>query len=688
MTEWLGYCLECPDGKYPGSIKILASLRKNVDGKFIVDKDAKDMSEGEIGPSETAFWPQRPGFFPDISGSFVRFQTIPSTEFVGVNWSKDWLNVKHDKHDKWEVQRFGFRIIEEGPDLNWEQEPRWIKGSSKDEAVYIQKSRTCNLVGPWRTCDAFNDESGRRKLEPVPGKPVSEYDIQDIHQNIRIETINGYQKKLLLYELNESKGKPIDVWTTKQLAKWLVEKMVEASDPQIISRFDKEIPGWRKKIKDSIENRSENDRPLFESRWARIESLIGDLEFDAESVEKLLRLPQFLGRVDELVEKQVREKVEKKTGEIEAEVQKKVKHENDELDRIKKESAHEAEKISDLQAELAIREQTLITLQAHLDDSRERLLHDLAIFQSILPGGPPARISIAGETAPAIVEPKALAAAGPLTAVEPAGESISNETAFIDTRLWPSLARWHPGIQRHFSVILHAAVCGSKAVIIPSPEWAKAFTDALGGHARLTIINVEPTWLGFGDLWSGGLGACWDRAHRDSSVIEVVLLRDFNRALPQCYARPLLDLIAGYSDELPVPASGGWPKSLRLFACPASVDEALPLTDEVVQHFTAIEKELPSPGTEHPGQLVEGYVTADTWEMWTKPVLSTGVNPKFVKQFGSLAYSVSGDVAQITRRLETHKFDAFRAKEYARYVRIDYPESYASQQENETGGVR
>jgi hypothetical protein len=688
MDNWLlGYCSHCPDGLRPGRIVVLASLRKNVHGEYVVDRPASELVD-DIGRTGSVFWPQNPASPHDLCGCLVRFHSTPSPEHGDPTTTKDWLRVLRGASG-WEVHRIGFRIVDQGADIQWRQEPRWAKGLPEGERLFIRHRATSTIVGPWRVGRELPDVPRARELLPHPNpSKVFEYAIKTLDVDSIYDDalpVHAPRTELLLYPPDEATGQPVDLATQKQLAKWVVDRMVAAA-PQAVARFDKETPGWRTKLRDEIEGYSEPERHVCRSRWERLEGALNDLVFEAESAEKLLQHPKFLARVEELVKSQVDARVSARAGEIEGEAQRKAKStvervekEISDLTRQLQEAKDRRDEVSrDLQTKLDAlgeRERAVNELVSHLAESRERMLRDIAVYQSLLPGAtPPAAVLPA--------EPK------PTPKVSPSGPAITDAAAYIDSRLWPNLDRWHRGIPRAMSVILHAAVCGSKAVIVPTPAWARAYADSLGAQAKLTVVNVQPTWLGFDDLWRGGLGSCWERAACGTTAVELVLLRDFNRALPQCYARPLLDAIAGYADSLPEPGSGCWPANLRLMVCPSLPDESLPLTAEVVRHFAAVQRTPAAAGNDRARPATAGHVPADTWLAWCRPGQPADPDAELCKDFGPLACVAAADTATVAQVLRTFGMSEREAKRTAREIRVTEPAEYMLQSPPEAGVAR
>jgi hypothetical protein len=684
MDKWLlAYCLFCPDGTRPGRLVVLASLRKNPHGHFIVDRPASELAD-EIGPSGCIFWPQNPPDPQDLRGSLVRVQCFHGPEYGDATTAKDWLRVSRGRSG-WEVHRIGYRVVDQGVDVQWQDEPRWVKGHAEGEQLYVRVRASSTLVGPWRVGRELPEMPNARELIPHPeptkvfSYPIRELDPDSIYSD---RLPDGTKIDALLYMPTTFKGEPVDLATPKQLAKWLFDRL-QATAPEAIARFDREIAGWRGKVRDEIERMSEAVRHVHRSRWERVQERIDHLVFEADEAEKLLQHPKFLARVEALIKDQVGAKVAARAEEIEREAQQKSKatvarleREIEEINAHREAAKHSFDAVSkdldEKRAALAERERVVKELTEHLSESRERLLRDLAVYHALLP------------TAAPNVAPRAPAfTARPA----PTGPPLANTAAFIDTRLWPVLARWHRGVPRSMAVLLHAAVGGSKAALVPSPAWARAYADALGPCARLSVVNVQPAWLCFDDLWRGGLGPCWERATAESDAVELVVLRDFNRALPQCFARPLLDAIAGFADSLPSPGSGRWPKNLRVLACLCPADESLPLTAEVVRHFAALH-DVASITEERPQPEGKGCVPVDMWLKWCEP--GPGVEPdaELCKEFGPLACAAAAELAAVTRILRELGMSDREAKQTAAELRVTSPAQYLPAQVKAVGVSR
>jgi hypothetical protein len=656
MCAWyLGYCHRCPDGSRIGKIQPLRRLRLE-GGRFVTDESC-DFSE--FGPSRMIFWPPNPPPSHDLTGCLVRVLCKPTYQYGEENTEKDWMMVALSDSG-WECELAGHRVVEVGTEAEWRQEPRWVAGFSEGERVFILQISDATLIGPWRVGGQLEGRSNQRELDPIAvGRRVYRYAIDKLDRlNILEEEVHdkGLSKKLfvLLDPPDEHLGEPVDLFTPRQLAKWLV-KQINRLAPELLRRLDKESPGWRGRIREEVEGYSDPEQTLFRLRWERLDAILENLSLDAEQIDRLLEHVKFHERFDAAVATRVHDAVLERAEKIETEAANLASArrtllggEIAELESQRSNLESEVARLEALRSQQDQREHRLREMTEHLAESRNRLILDAAALQPFF--GP--NVNKLPRSNGPIADCGVSRPGAHVSTQTFDGSPVTSPVEFVDSRLWPALHAWLPGTPRSMAALLHSALAGSRATLVPNPAWAKAYAESFGGPAQLTIVNVEPTWLGFADLWRGGFGKCWDRAFQSPNLIELVLLRDFNRALPQCYARPLLDLLAGFTAELPAPGRGGWPPNLRLVACPAPQSEALPLTSEVVQHFAAIQKVPAASADKLPPDIEAGYLPADTWLRWSIHPNAPTPHGDWAKEYGPLARSASIEVATVARVLQ------------------------------------
>ncbi len=83
--------------------------------------------------------------------------------------------------------------------------------------------------------------------------------------------------------------------------------------------------------------------------------------------------------------------------------------------------------------------------------------------------------------------------------------------------------------------------------------------------------------------------------------------------MPELWARPLLDVVAGLRSELRPGVR--WPDNLRLLACPAAGHAGLPLSTWVLDHFAALPPRVDLAAT-RPPPAAPGHVAFSDWRSW------------------------------------------------------------------------
>ena len=114
---------------------------------------------------------------------------------------------------------------------------------------------------------------------------------------------------------------------------------------------------------------------------------------------------------------------------------------------------------------------------------------------------------------------------------------------------------------------------------------AKAF-----GNAKYLIQQVGPDWMEFKQLWENGLSEIWRSSHDNPDIIHILLLEDINLSSPECYARPLTDVMQGIRPRLPY-AKNGMPENLKILATKIPFEEppiGLPLYQTIFKAWGVV----------------------------------------------------------------------------------------------------
>lgn len=269
-----------------------------------------------------------------------------------------------------------------------------------------------------------------------------------------------------------------------------------------------------------------------------------------------------------------------------------------------------------------------------------------------------------------------------LKRMAPTTPPIHHCDEFLQHRLLPTLAAWLLDVTPRWATLFHHAVWACRWVLVPNPAWAVAYQEAMGETAQLHIVQVEPTWLCFADAWSV-VAPFWQVAQQQPDCLHLLLFEDVNRALPECWARPWLDMLAGFRKVLPVEGQPEWPVNLRILASLASDEAALPLSKTVGQHWAAVSLQSVGERSPEPAQLHEGHVPWTAWQNWgtreETATLSQIANMDDVgldwPQFGPLVHSVVRDLCYLKASMQ-HLDPDIDALQTAKNIRSAWPQEY------------
>jgi len=265
------------------------------------------------------------------------------------------------------------------------------------------------------------------------------------------------------------------------------------------------------------------------------------------------------------------------------------------------------------------------------------------------------------------------------------GIPIEDSKKFIYQRLHPALDRWLLGASGQQAKFFHLAVLGCRWLLVPSASWAMAYGDALGGTGRVLNVTVEATWVRFADAFRGEVADFWRAATQDTNRLYLLLFSDLDRALPQCWAKPWLDALAGFRDTLPN-EQVGWPSNLRVLGTLATDTAVLPLDRNVVNYWGAIRRD--SLDAEKAESALDGHVPLASWLCWAR-------SPDFAKTaaaqenwhdkteidaFGALRRSVWDDLKRLTAIGQCLGEEAEVAALQAEKIRIEWPREYCAQE--------
>lgn len=648
---YLGYVEWIHQERLYGRIRPLAAVKKrSADDTWVVDRKYET---GELGETNRVFWPMIPRDQDHLVGQYVRFRAEVNQR--NRDSEREW----HDflVAGEWpygnlrRVSTLGLPTLAEdrvlGPD-------RAVGPSTVLRAgaiVYRRRMKDTTIDGPWRVAEVggptrlcLQPKEDGYVLEHVLGRLGSEtYHVWDDDER-EIQVV-------LLVEPAEADGRVIDLLPASGLAGWLVRVMKR--DRGLLAILEKASPGWRGRVSELIEAASDPvQRTLERGRYAKLGAALDTLAADEARLADLVELPRFKAILDAAVGREVaaaRQRIEataveeargfvdrlkQEHEEVKERAERKKQSLLGEVDKIRAEVADAERLRAEVRAKSERDESSVRAAADYLEESRERIVRDFTAFQGLIEAARSGGFGLANGHKPAAAKLSEVApAARPGAATE--GTPIDNRAAFLRDRLAPALAAWgaEASPDGRQAKALHAALLCCRMVATPCPSWGVAYAEAVGADARHRVVAVEPTWLAFSDAWGGEVGAFWREAVEGRDALHLLIFADADRALVQCWARPLLDVASGLRPAL---SSGlPWPENLRVIVCPAADEAALPVPDWVVAHWAGI-KSAPPGATRTDGPLVPGHVPFAAWSGWVttpgddpRPSVRLGVATRF-----------------------------------------------------------
>jgi hypothetical protein len=603
----------------------------------IVEKRASDDSwviyclcePDALGATGRVFWPRIPRDQGHLSGHTIRFKVEPNQkardpdrdldEFIV---AEEWWNGNLRR-----VAPLGLPLIPEeqviGPERILALGDRLQPGA----IVYRQRLKGTVIDGPWRV--GKNGDPPQPCLQPKEYGYVVEHELRRLEpETFLIWDDHDDQRAVLLVEPAKERGRAIDLLPPSGLADWLIR--VLRRDKSLLANLESAAPGWMRRVGELLGTTADPIQlDLERGRFERLSAALVALAESEARLADLVELPRFKEILDAAIcreivsargriEEAAREETRSIVGRLQQErEQARAQAEREKLalcrqvEQIGAEVAEAERQLAEARAQAQRDEASLRTAAEYLIESRERIIRDFSAFQALIEGR---RVSC---TAPA--NGCAISPAGTSGVARGLGggevtrmPTIDDQCTFLRDRLAPALASWGTEATRLQAKRLHAALLACRWVAAPCPSWGVAYAEAIGGSARHRVVAVAPTWLSFGDAWAGEVEDFWREAIAARDIFHLLIFADADRALVQCWARPLLDTVSGLRPELP--SAVPWTENLRVMTCPSADEAALPVPDWVVSHWAGVK--ATAGATRPDGPIVPGHVPFSVWRDW------------------------------------------------------------------------
>jgi hypothetical protein len=360
----------------------------------------------------------------------------------------------------------------------------------------------------------------------------------------------------------------------QQLFDWFRDYL-KIIDFEAITKLNNQLK-WKYEIPKHFDKLDDLGKDLAKSRLKRIDEKISDYQLSLQDLRDLLEKSDSLKTAFNLA-------IEKHKGGFKAEYENQLEEYRSEVENQKRKLNDE---ISSLEESKTDNEITLTKLKSEIKNSqskieqlnqnKERILADFSIIKEVL--GNEIKINNPIKTPDSFVIENIEKSKNStlFTSKDDFEKAIQFQLNKLD--LFPNLAKRIINIMSVFD-----------AIFISDISIGIAMVEATN-NATYIIQNVEPDWLHFSNLWENGLGAIWQSAHENPDKLHFLILEDINMSSPECYGRPLLDMILGIRKVIPFGKSP-FPKNLRILATVASIENpeiGLPLNNATFNGWAAI----------------------------------------------------------------------------------------------------
>lgn len=423
------------------------------------------------------------------------------------------------------------------------------------------------------------------ELSAVSGTKLDKYDRDEQDFVSWLDTDHRIQYHLLVEPTGASL--PVDCMTDAELMNWFFKKLRGGNTPLLGSIKKDE---WKKEFRHLLDHVS--PQGLDELRLHRIEDRLGAASVSFDQFSHFINSSTEMKRWAEsqisrykkelLADYETETELEKARirttlDDVQAELKQQKKTLEEDADRLVKETQDLTKQCGKIGAEIQQEKLSLLRLQ----ECKSRIVADYEVVREVL-----------GLCAPS--------ASPELQTHSFTTESFFSETDLellkeldgdsMDDQLRSSFKSF--GLQSKFSKTgntLLAQLNRHRALFIEDIRIARSFAK-MTQNTQVVYVQTEPAWLTFKSFWEAGLNHAWNEALAHPERIHIAVWADVNLASPECYARPLLDLISGARPFIPY-ANNGFPPNLIIMATKQPANDpsiGLPLYEKTFQNWGAV----------------------------------------------------------------------------------------------------
>ncbi len=440
----------------------------------------------------------------------------------------------------------GFQIIDYAVDLS---KVRTVDDESNGDFLGVTDKY---IVGNLRMKDGI--------IEPAKYTRIKCWDLNE-------ENILRYNNHIKLHTYPSGLSKVLDCMSDEKLFEWFRAKLRKI-DPEYVKLLDNKGK-WRTEIPKLFGNTSEDKYEVDKIRFERVKKKLELLELSLSDIMMFIDKSETLCSI---FENAIDTHKEEFKSEYEDELNKYFEKREDEKKELIQEVVNLRTRIQDKKDNLSKIKNEI----KRLEENKERIIEDFSIIKEVLDLTRGSELVTSNKSGSFIME-----------SIEKNSEAtIYSKDEFIN-ELKFQLNKY--GLFPNYANKLLEVNSLYNAIFVKDIKLALAFVEATG-NAKFIIQQVEPNWLHFKDFWNNGLGAIWSSAHKWPEVLHFLLLQDINLSSPECYARPLLDMMNGVRKRIPF-AGTTYPKNLKIVGTNISVSEpeiGLPLIEHTFEGWAAV----------------------------------------------------------------------------------------------------
>lgn len=395
---------------------------------------------------------------------------------------------------------------------------------------------------------------------------------------LNTENILSCENYSCLFSIPKSSLCILDCLNYKELFDWFKMQLRNKSG-KYLDYLDRET-SWRKDLLASFANVGEEVKKINTIRYNRLIRMIDLIELDNHAVKDIIDIsPNF----EEIF---VRE-IERHKSEY---IQKEIEKGNSELfdfkNRIEAEKAEIDKQFDDYQTKIETSEKILKKKSDELEqlnqsiseltERKEEIIQDFHIIKEVLGGTKNSSNNHLMENENYV-----------LSEICRKKDSVPQQPEDTIGEIACYLNEYE--INHKYANRIYNCVMNKQATLIGDLKIGLAVAKA-SHNACFLVQPVDPDWLHFEDLWNHGLAKMWYAAHEDKDKLYLLILQDVNMSSPECYLRPINNIVSGLTDTLPM-SHLGFPSNLRILATIAPSEEpeiGLPINKNTFKEWGAV----------------------------------------------------------------------------------------------------